>query len=330
MQAALEAVGLNWFQAARLALELAETDTEQRRGTPLLQYCRQVIQLGASAAARITRPSVSWKTAVASLLASRQHRRMRTQREIAIICRRLTSLLEPGTPLSALNPDRCAELLQQAYHTTRQQYKARQILHGLFNHAVQQGWCTENPVSRLTKPVLTEAEIHPLSPDELRRLLRTARRPSHRSCMPALGMMLWGGVRPTEVTRLRWEDVDWEEAVLTLRPLHSKTGGSRHVTLHPVLQTWLRDYGIQPCGPICPPCWLRRWRRLRAEAGLLPWRQDVLRHTFASYHAKHFHNFALLQMEMGHHSATLLRTRYLSMQGVTAEAARRFWKDGGL
>ena len=40
---------------------------------------------------------------------------------------------------------------------------------------------------------------------------------------------------------------------------------------------------------------------------------------------KFFKNFHLLQQEMGHASANLLRTRYLSMSGITAESASRFW-----
>lgn len=56
------------------------------------------------------------------------------------------------------------------------------------------------------------------------------------------------------------------------------------------------------------------------------WRPDVLRHTYASFHAKWFRDFPLLQMEMGHRSSALLRARYLNMEGVSRERAALFWE----
>ena len=45
----------------------------------------------------------------------------------------------------------------------------------------------------------------------------------------------------------------------------------------------------------------------------------------AFYHAKHFKDYNLLQMEMGHRSSSLLRTRYLNMKGISPQTATRFW-----
>ena len=59
------------------------------------------------------------------------------------------------------------------------------------------------------------------------------------------------------------------------------------------------------------------------------WQQDVLRHTFASYHLKHFKNLVQLQIEMGHSTPDLLRTRYLNMRDITKEHARLFWSLRG-
>lgn len=56
------------------------------------------------------------------------------------------------------------------------------------------------------------------------------------------------------------------------------------------------------------------------------WSADALRHTYASYHAKWFRDFSLLQLEMGHRSSSLLRERYLNMEGVSRDRARLFWE----
>ena len=55
------------------------------------------------------------------------------------------------------------------------------------------------------------------------------------------------------------------------------------------------------------------------------WINDVLRHTFASYHLKHFKNLILLQAEMGHRDLNLLRSRYVNMQGITKDDAWIFF-----
>lgn len=309
-----------------MALELAEADGRHRSERALLRHCRRIISLGIAAAREERKKTVTFRTAAESLLAQRSRRRPRTVAEIAGICRRLMRE-HPTLPqrrLRSMQRADCARLLA-GFGTPRQRRKARAILHGLFAHAVRNGWCDTNPVATLPQESVEEAEIHPLTAAELRRLLHTAQHPAHRDCMPALGLMLWAGVRPAEITRLTWADINQAEGIITLHPRQSKTGGCRHITLYPVLQRWLQRCGCHREGPLCPPNWLRRWRALRRRAGLLPWRQDVLRHTYASYHAKRFRHFPMLQAEMGHRSAELLRTRYLNLQGITAATAEAFW-----
>lgn len=332
VEAALRRAGLTHFQALRLALELVEQSGARRlRGDKQLNHCRRVIRLGAEQYFALTR-SVSLAQAAESALEERRDRRPRTVAEFAAVCRRLLQ----GSPslalrrVNTLEPAECAELLYSVFPSVRQRQKGRAILHAVFAHALRHRWCSVNPVAEVRLPRPEEGEIVPLNPAQLRRLLGAAAQPPHRACMPALGVMLWCGVRPTELTRLQWSDLDREENVLVLRPRHSKTGGCRHIPLRPALLAWLRAAGEAGEGSLCPKDWQRRWKRLRAAAGLIPWQQDVLRHTFASYHAKQFRDFAALQSEMGHRSAALLRTRYLSMRGLTGESARLFWTPGGL
>lgn len=179
-------------------------------------------------------------------------------------------------------------------------------------------------------PRVTEREIVPLRIEEVRRLLRTAEREEFSPCAAGVAMMLYGGIRPYEVRRLTWGDVDWEEGEVRIRPRQSKTGGGRQVPLSRSVLAWLRSYYPQGAEResvfICPPDWNRRWRALRSAAGFQTWRQDVLRHTFASYHAKMFHDWGRLQAAMGHRDGTLLQTRYVHTQGIRGCEVRAFWE----
>ncbi len=165
---------------------------------------------------------------------------------------------------------------------------------------------------------------------DCRRLVETAKTPPFRDCLPALGLMLFAGVRPGEVARLRWADVDCGEGVLAIAPRHSKTGGARRVELCPPLRRLLRR--CRPAAgcellPLCPPRWPERWRQLRVNAGFRHrWRPDVLRHSFASYHALTHRDLGALQLQLGHRDARLLLTRYLNLSRLHRAEAAPFWR----
>lgn len=263
---------------------------------------------------------------------AKRHRRARTQSEFRGICRKIQRLYPEiaQKPLAALGVNECEQLIEGCFSTARQKNKGQVILHGIFAFGLKRQWCYHNPVEMLEKQPISEGEIELLRWEELKRLLCYARMPQHRACLAALGLMLWAGVRPKEVSRLEWVHIDWEERVVIIPAQHAKTGGCRHVSLGPALRGILHEAGVRQEGKICPADWGRRWKRLREAAGLIPWRQDVLRHCFASYHVKKWHDYGRLQAEMGHRSAELLRTRYLSMRGISTQQAQAFWKRGAL
>lgn len=204
------------------------------------------------------------------------------------------------------------------------------MLSGIFGTAVKRGWCAENPVAHVDLPRLKEHSIPVLSLEEMRRLLAAAEEYAGGACLAAVGLMLYAGIRPEEVRRLDWEQMNLREGMVSLRARHSKTGGARIVTIRPVLGSLLKravamGFGA---GSVCPRNWTVKWRELRRLAGWdgkeKKWPADMLRHTFASYFARHFKNLHVLQMEMGHASSDLLRTRYLNMEGITEMTAAVF------
>ncbi len=324
----LDKAGLTVLDAARLALELREAlPVEQPVESPL-QLCRHVIRLGTTALVQELQ-SITFRDAVEKSLLNRAGRRSRTLAEIRQFSRRILRHYPDiaDTPVRSITPELCRRIITGSFPTLPMQRKARRLLHAIFSFCMRHGWCAGNPASAVDIAPVQEKPIEALTMVQVRRLLATARRKEHLPCAGAVGLMLWAGIRPVELTRLRWEDVDLGHRVVTIEARHSKTGGARHVTLHSVLLRWLREtvpFRL-PHAHIVPTSWIRRWRALRVAAGFNEWNPDALRHTFASYHLKYFADLKALQIDMGHADTQLLRTRYLGMRGVTSEGALEFW-----
>ena len=271
--------------------------------------------------------TVSFAKAVEAALEARAGKRARTQSDFRYITRRFMKRC-PGLAarrVRAITPQDCAGYIEAAFDTPRQRQKARLILSGVFSTARRRGWCSENPVAQVERPQVVEKPIAILEPEEITTLLRTAAEYEGGKCLPAVGMMLYAGIRPHEVARLRWEQVNLQEHSICILPRHSKTGGARLVTIHPPLAAILQQHRQDPERRICPPQWALHWRRVRCQAGWQSrthsWTPDVLRHTFASYHLGHFRSYAELQLEMGHRDSSLLRTRYVCTAQVKSAGA---------
>ena len=272
--------------------------------------------------------TVSFEKAVAFALEARRERRVRTVYDFRYFTRRFMKRC-PGLTkrrVRSITAQECAGYIEQAFDTPRQRQKARLILSGVFGSAVKRGWCDTNPVARVEAPRVVEQQVPILTPQEIEQLTSKAETYQGGSCAAAVGMMLYAGIRPHEVARLSWAQVDLQERAIYILPCHSKTGGARRVTIHKPLLRILRAHRRADGERICPATWLQHWRELRRAAGWggdKPWPQDALRHTFASYHLSYFRSFAELQLEIGHRDATLLRTRYVDQRGV--RNAQRFW-----
>lgn len=278
--------------------------------------------------ASMARKLTFWELFQASMK-MRAARRPRTLMEIAQYVQRMLRVRPEWRRklVSEIDAMDCVEVIEQAFQTASMQRKARMLLHAIFALGVKLGACQSNPLDLVSYICEKENTIRALRIEEVRLLLNAAQQKEHLACAPAVGVMLWAGLRPTEVTRLHWSDLHMDERVIHLRPQHSKTGSVRQVRIHDVLYAWLQR--TAPCRSVqtklVPRGWERRWRELRRSAGFKTWIPDVLRHTFASYHVKYFRNLSELQLEMGHGSAKMLLTRYLGMDHVTAEGAAEFW-----
>lgn len=326
----LEKSGIDLLDAARLAKNFVEMGKTKR-----IEGLRRIFCLGIEALAR-ERQTQDFASAFKKFIESKSHLRERTLSDYRQVARTIfrKNPRACSMKLRSISAEAVQKIVAESFRTPLQRAKARAVLHAFFAFALKSGWCGENPIRFAEFSCSKEREIIPLSIDEIEKLLCSAKKFKNGECLPAIAVLLFAGIRPRELERLHWADIDWEEKVVSISPTHSKTGGRRHVSIQPRLEKILREYAppdalTQHRATICPANWTRKWRKIRVAAGWKspekPWQQDVLRHTFASYHLKFFKNEATLQCEMGHSSARLLRTRYLSMRGINASAAEEFW-----
>ena len=122
-----------------------------------------------------------------------------------------------------------------------------------------------------------------LAPEEVERLKATASRPEFRDMRFSLSLMLYGGIRPTEVSRLQDGDINWEEGHVIIRPRASKTGGGRAVPLRGVRGIRKRDRHIPRNSAIPRFCarvtWFPPGARMPRASGKVPDCPGAQKHT---------------------------------------------------
>ena len=200
-------------------------------------------------------------------------------------------------------------------------------LSALFNFGIKKGWAVKNPFEKIDKAHHAPPQIHVIDAAAVGHLFSATinQRPE---LVPMIAIMAFAGVRPTEATKITWEDFDFADGVLTIPAKAAKTRRARHITLHPVCLEWVNwslKQNSEASGPICehPPMTLRRYlRAIRDEAGLNPWPQDALRHTFASAAlAADWRDIGGLCLDLGHTSQAMLHKHYhRAMRRAPAEA----------
>ena len=200
-------------------------------------------------------------------------------------------------------------------------------LSSLWSFSIKRGWATVNPLKNLDRSHIPKPKIHILTAKQLRRLFVATIR-LHPELVPLLAIEVFAGVRPLESEKIRWENVDMEDRILTVPDAIAKTRIGRHIEMHQTLKDWLewhRSRGGKTEGTICPHphMTLRRYfRKIRSRSGLNPWHQDVLRHVFASAAlASDWRDIGKLCLELGHSSQKMLHRHYArSMRRKDAEA----------
>lgn len=195
---------------------------------------------------------------------------------------------------------------------------AMRYLSVFFNFAVKRGYITRSPMAGIERPRVryTVPEFIPVA--DVERLMREAEK-SDRSLTPRLATGLYAGIRPTELSKLRPEDIDLNARVIHVRPEVAKCGRPRHVTISDNLAAWLTAYPFDTTNSFD-----ERRAKVCKAAGIEKWPNDALRHTFATMHVAAFQTPEKTAFEMGHTKGTRMLDRHY--RGLVAKKdAERFW-----
>lgn len=220
-----------------------------------------------------------------------------------------------GCMADEVNPERVKEWMASLTGLsalTRNSY--RLAVHAMFTFGMTEGYCVENPVSKVPMFEVEQRTPGILTVEEATSLLHAA-----EATEPTLGLLgfvtlgLLAGLRRTEILRLDWSAVKWERKMVTVDGTIAKSGSIRNVTLSDNALEWLKLCRARS-GKFAPANLNVRFRHLRRHAGIEHWQGNALRHSFASYLYDFSQDAALTSAQLGHSSGTrLLFAHYRSL-----------------
>ena len=199
------------------------------------------------------------------------------------------------------------------------------VLKACFHYCKERGWMDEIPVSKDSKADTGQKEPSVLTPDQVVRLLVTCEA-TDSELLGFYVLALFAGVRPTdELCKLQWNHVFADGGDRIYIPAEvSKTGRKRYVKIEPTLKEWLNHIQPPRLGPVTPKRnHIKRRRAIERAAGIVPWPQDGMRHSYASYWMTIYRDEDQCRDNMGHRTKEQLVTHY--RQHTTEEEARAFW-----
>ena len=179
----------------------------------------------------------------------------------------------------------------------------------LFNFARRQGYLPrdrETEARWLEKPRIMSKPIEIFSPQELSELIAAA----EGQVKLAIIIGAFTGIRSAEMLRLKWENFNWGEEVIDIGCDQTKTASRRLAPILPVLVEWIKPQA-KPHGPVLnyslPGCLSEAFattamKATKARGESLPpfkWKQNGLRHSYASYRLAMTNDAAPVSLEMG-------------------------------
>lgn len=197
----------------------------------------------------------------------------------------------------------------------------RDKVSSLFEYAVARGYAPENPVAKIGKRKIVRNPPAILTPVQLRSLLNAA----PMDILPFLALGAFAGLRSSEIFSLDWSNLDLARRIIIIDADKSKTGRRRIVRISENLACWLAPYNLREGKVLTfsPRNLYVRLRALLPVAGMPKWADNVLRHSFCSYHLAKWQN-ANETAEQSGHDVKVMRAHYREL--VLPVDASTYWE----
>jgi integrase len=172
-------------------------------------------------------------------------------------------------------------------------------------------------VSTFNDPHSKTAKVAILTSEQLEKFLQVA----DPDFVPFFALNAFTGLRREEIIRLDWSEIKLDRCLIDLPFQKSKNRKRKLIEVSENLIAWLKPHE-QLAGSVMPRKKLQlAFESAAKKAGILPWPQNALRHSFCSYAvASRGFDWTAAQAD---HSMRMLRERYWEV--VTKDDATKYW-----
>lgn len=197
----------------------------------------------------------------------------------------------------------------------------RTRLSTLFKFAVRRGYRADNPCNQLETITAPPLPIEVLTVNETVKCMGWFK--DHPRAMAWFVLSAFCGLRPMEAQKTRWSEIHFKEGWIRVEAQTTKMRQRRVVYPLPVALAWLRKAKRRKSElPLTTKQRTVELRELRAVLGWDEWKQDVTRHSAASYWLSTSGSAANVATALGN-SESILRRDYMAL--VTKADAEKYW-----
>ena len=195
----------------------------------------------------------------------------------------------------------------------------RRVLNTVFSFALapSRKLVASNPVAEVELPAPAGKRVYLLPTPQVRQLLEI--------CEPEMAayfaLCAFAGLRPDHCKELAWEHIHLSRMQIEVPRGTDKTDPERIVPIQPVLVAWLSL--TPPSRRVGTLFYSKKFFRRSTRAVLDPWKQDCLRHNYATYRINAGASFSDVAREMGN-SESVIRDSYF--RSVDPAEAHAYWE----
>jgi integrase len=170
------------------------------------------------------------------------------------------------------------------------------VVYLLFEFAIARGYAIDNPVKAVESVKIRNGNVEIYTPAEIAKLLAAV----DSDFLPCVAIGAFAGLRSAEIERLKWQDVDLKSRHIIVGADVAKTASRRVVPIADNLAAWLASYSEHK-GKVWSGSSIGFYKAqvATAKAAGIDWKQNALRHSFASYRLAQTQNAAQVALECG-------------------------------